>query len=165
MRSDQSTTGLVAYHKSKAYIRDNLDQAYAKMREATTAAEHWSAPNGPLFTFQDGIGKLGAALHTIQDSYAPRHVTRMDTLFWIQKIHIWDKENRDGDPSRALPPHEVFDNPRTPKSIPFLEEAKGASSDFTDCVLSNLDLTPQDYARACNDQIDAHLAVILTANL
>ena len=157
MRSDESVNGMDAYVKSRAYIREHLVSAFGEFRQ--------SMGDGSLTTFIAGLDDLAAALHTLQDSYAPGHVTRMDTTFFILEVHIWDAENRDGDPSRAIPTHEQYDDPRTPKSVPFFEEAKKATANFIYTVLSSLDQSPDDFPRALDPLLDSSLSVVLTSKM
>jgi hypothetical protein len=165
MRSKRSTPAIVAYNRSRAYIRDHLNEAYSRMREAVNATPHWYSAGTPLTTFRQGMSQLAAALHTIQDSYSPAHVERLEGLWFITDIKVYDSENIKGDVAHAIPNHDDYDNPSTPKSLPFYQEAKRTTGDFIDCVLSNLDQSPQEFTRVCGNLLESHFSVVLTSKM
>jgi hypothetical protein len=163
MRSDEATSGIVAYTKSRAYIREHLMSAFSELSKAMNNSNHWYS--NPLNSFIEGLDDLSAALHTLQDSYAPGHVTRLETVFWITEIHIWDKENRDGDPSRAIPTHEEYDDPQTLKSVPFFKEAQKTTANFIYSIFANLDESQDDFAKVIDPLLESSLSVVLTSKM
>jgi hypothetical protein len=88
--------------------------------------------------FRSGLEKLGAALHTLEDSYAPGHVQRGDDGV-IEDVHIWDDENRNRDDSKKWEGHHAYDEPDNPKSNRFYLMAQDGVAEVIFTVLSTLD--------------------------
>jgi len=138
MRSSLAVSSLDAFNQSKAYINEHLTGAWTKYREAVYHEDKWYdlGPDSWMI-FDKGNGELARALHTIEDSYAPGHVTRASPLGFIEEVHVWDDENKN--PAPGWPGHHALDNPSAPESSEFYEMAKRTTTDLIVCVLSNLD--------------------------
>jgi hypothetical protein len=121
MRSSASISSTDA---SKAYIIEHLTGAWSKYREAVNHQDKWYDVLTTSSTiFWEGNYELGKALHTIEDSYAPGHVTRKSGSGFIVQVNIWDDANKNPDPTRDWPGHEALDNPNNEKSREFLHSA------------------------------------------
>jgi len=152
MRSSESVSSLEAYNASKAYIIEHLDGAWSKYREAVNYQDKWyNVLTSSSSIFWEGNYELGKALHTIEDSYAPGHVTRKSGSGFIVQVNIWDDANKNPDPARDWPGHEALDNPNNEKSREFYAMAKNTSAALIVCVLKNLD---QDEVAATKDLRD-----------
>jgi hypothetical protein len=124
-------------------------------------AHAWFFGSRDISLFKDGMAELAKALHCLKDSYAPGHVTRLDGLNWIIRVNIWDKDNKEGDPSRAIPSHEEYDNPDHPKSRPFFLAAREANGELIACVLSNLDQDELTFKTALDNLLAHFLATCM----
>lgn len=155
MRSSESLSSLDAYHASKAYIRQHLSGAWSKYREAIYYQDKWYDVLTTSSTiFGEGNYELAKALHTIEDSYAPGHVTRKPGSGFIVRVNIWDDENKQPDPARDWPGHEALDNPNHEKSREFYAMAKGATATLIVCVLRNLDQDEAAFTKDLGDTIE-----------
>jgi hypothetical protein len=151
MRSSASISSLEAYNASKAYIIEHLTGAWRKYREAVNYQDKWyDVLTSSSSIFWEGNYELGKALHTIEDSYAPGHVTRKSGSGFIVQVNIWDDANKNPNPP-DWPGHEALDNPNNEKSREFFVMAKDATSTLIVCVLKNLD---QDEAASTKDLKD-----------
>lgn len=152
MRSSESVSSLEAYNASKAYIIEHLNGAWTKYREAVNYQDKWyDVLTSSSSIFWEGNYELGKALHTIEDSYAPGHVTRKSGSGFIVQVNIWDDANKNPDPARDWPGHEALDNPNNEKSREFYAMAKNTTAALIVCVLKNLD---QDEAASTKDLRD-----------
>ncbi|MBV8969496.1 MAG: hypothetical protein JO331_10620 [Verrucomicrobia bacterium] len=157
MRSSASVSSLEAYNASKAYIIQHLTGAWSKYREAVNFQDKWyDVLNSSSSIFWEGNYELGKALHTIEDSYAPGHVTRKPGSGFIVQVNIWDDENKNPDPARDWPGHEALDNPNHEKSREFFVKAKEASAALIICVLANLDQDEPAFTKAVKDSIEKY---------
>jgi hypothetical protein len=157
MRSSAGVSSAEAYNASKAYIIQHLTGAWSKYREAVNYQDKWyDIATSSSLIFWDGNYELGKALHTIEDSYAPGHVTRKPGSGYIVQVNIWDDENKNPDPARDWPGHEALDNPSNAKSSEFFKKAKEASSTLIVCVLSNLDQTDAAFAKDLRDTVEKY---------
>ena len=157
MRSSASVSSLEAYNASKAYIIQHLTGAWSKYREAVNFQDKWyDVLNSSSSIFWEGNYELGKALHTIEDSYAPGHVTRKPGSGFIVQVNIWDNENKNPDPARDWPGHEALDNPNHEKSREFFVKAKEASAALIVSVLANLDQDEPAFTKAVKDSIEKH---------
>jgi hypothetical protein len=151
MRSSASISSLEAYNASKAYIIEHLTGAWRKYHEAVNYQDKWyDVLTSSSSIFWEGNYELGKALHTIEDSYAPGHVTRKSGSGFIVQVNIWDDANKNPNPP-DWPGHEALDNPNNEKSREFFAMAKDATSTLIVCVLRNLD---QDEAASTKDLKD-----------
>jgi|SRR5271166_2748954 len=111
MRSSADVSSLEAYNMSKAYITQHLTGAWSKYREAVNYRDKWyDVLNSSSSIFWEGNYELGKALHTIEDSYAPGHVTRKSGSGFIVKVNIWDDDNKKPNPPDWLG-HHALDDP------------------------------------------------------
>jgi hypothetical protein len=172
MRSQPEISSWKAYIASREYIRFYTVQAWLKVRDALsiTPGTDFSDKLHDFFfdardigLFQDGLAQLAKALHCLEDSYAPGHVDRIDGLNWIKEVHIWDDLNKNGDPSRAIPKHEEYDNPQHPKSQPFFQAAKEANGELIFCVLANFDRSEIDFRSDLDNLLARFLATCMPA--
>jgi hypothetical protein len=145
MRSATGVSSWEAYLASRAYIWNRLIRSWSYFRYSlsdNTQKVRWSndftAPPEPVCgpCFNVGLHFLGAALHTLQDSYAPGHVQRSGQEV-IEKVHIWDTQNQN--PHDGWDGHHAYDNPSNPTSQPHYYAARIATAEYTFAVLSNLD--------------------------
>jgi hypothetical protein len=166
MRSSASVSSLDAYKASKSYIIKHLHGAWSKYKEAVDHQDKWYDITSASEIFWEGHYELARALHTIEDSYAPGHVTRArGGSSWIVRVNIWDDENKNPDPEtggKNWPGHEALDDPSNPYSSDFFEKAKEASSTLIVCVLSNLDQQEEAFANDLRDTVEKyfHLASV-----
>jgi hypothetical protein len=152
MRSSAGISSLEAYNASKAYIIEHLTGAWSKYREAVNYQDKWyDVLTSSSSIFWEANYELGKALHTIEDSYAPGHVTRKSGSGFIVQVNIWDDANKNPDPARDWPGHEALDNPNNEKSREFFAMAKDTTAALIVCVLKNLD---QDEAASAKDLRD-----------
>jgi hypothetical protein len=151
MRSHETTTVHDAFMESRAYIWRNLYLAWDSMRKGVYDKPHWYdfIYNSAMSDFDKGIHHLAAALHTIEDSYAPGHVQRNSQSGVIEDIHYWDKENKKPDAARDWPGHEALDDPMTPESRIFYQLGREASGSLMLTVLANLDQNLEIYKGNC----------------
>jgi hypothetical protein len=144
MRSRPEVTSEAAYRASYEYIQGNCIAAWASLKQATTAHTGWwdqvkeSLYEESLHALIDGEDRLALALHTLEDSFAPGHVTRNGSEV-IEKVHIWNDENKKPDPSSGWPGHEALDDPSNTQSRPHYYAAQFAVRDLIYCIFSNLD--------------------------
>ena len=88
MRSSAGVSSLEAYDASKAYIIEHLTGAWSKYREAVNYQDKWyDVLTSSSSIFWEGNYELGKALHTIEDSYAPGHVTRKSGSGFIVQVN------------------------------------------------------------------------------
>jgi hypothetical protein len=157
MRSSASVSSLEAYNMSKAYIIEHLTGAWSKYREAVYYQDKWyDVLTSSSSIFWEGNYELGKALHTIEDSYAPGHVTRKPGSGFIVQVNIWDDENKKPDPARDWPGHEALDNPNNEKSREFFAKAKEASATLIVCVLANLDQAEPAFTKDLRDTFEKY---------
>jgi hypothetical protein len=157
MRSSASVSSLEAYNASKAYIIQHLTSAWRKYREAVYYQDKWyDVLNSSSSIFWEGNYELGKALHTIEDSYAPGHVTRKPGSGFIVRVNIWDDENKNPDPAKDWPGHEALDNPNHEKSREFFVKAKEASASLIVCVLQNLDQAEPAFTKDVKDSVETY---------
>jgi hypothetical protein len=164
MRSSAGVSSLEAYKASKSYIIQHLSGAWGKYREAVYHQDKWyDALTSASTIFWEGNYELGKALHTIEDSYAPGHVTRArGGSCWIVRVNIWDDENKNPDPEtggKNWPGHHALDDPNNEYSSDFFKKAKEASSTLIVCVLSNLDQTEAAFAKDLRDTVERYFHV------
>jgi hypothetical protein len=144
MRSSESISSEGAFRQSKAYISGNLTDAWSKFRQALDRQDNQSSddvgPGHSLWVmFMSGNDPLAKALHTIEDSYAPGHVTRASGLGCIQEVHIWDEDNKNANADTGWPGHHALDEPTAAQSAEFYDMARSTAGDLILCVLANLD--------------------------
>jgi hypothetical protein len=139
MRSLKSTTFQEAYQKSTGYISNHLTLAWKGMHNAVMHQKKWYdfVADSTMTDFDEGVAHLVSALHTIEDSYAPGHVSRDQLTGRIIDIHVWDEANKKG--TNGMPGHEALDNPNTRQSVAFFNLARQATGEMILCVLANLD--------------------------
>jgi len=152
MRSSLAVSSLDAFNQSKAYINEHLTGAWTNYREAVYH-EDKRYDLGPTswIIFDKGNGELARALHTIEDSYAPVHVTRASPLDFIEEVHVWDGENKN--PANGWPGHHALDDPSTPESSEFFGMAKRMTADLIVRVLSNLDQDQASFRQDLGDRM------------
>jgi hypothetical protein len=154
MRSSIAVSSLDAFNQSKAYINGHLTGAWTKYREAVYHEDKWYDLGQTSWgIFAEGNGELARALHTIEDSYAPGHVTRASPLGFIEEVHVWDDENKNPNPANDWPGHHALDDPSAPKSSEFFEMAKRTTADLIVCVLSNLDQDEATFRQDLGDRM------------
>lgn len=160
MRSTETTTQREAYLKSRKHIWDNLCLAWRHMRKGIFHQKHWYdfLYNSSFSDFDDGIENLAAALHTIEDSYAPGHVKRNISSGVIEEIHYWDKENKTA--SKDWPGHEALDEPTTAQSRPFFEMCRTDAADLIHCVLANLDQDEGTFLQDLTERFNKHFTAM-----
>jgi hypothetical protein len=160
MRSHESTKLDDAFMASRAHIWNQLYYAWYFMRRGVYDKAHWYdfIWDRAISDFNHGIDHLGAALHTIEDSYAPGHVQRNSTTGVIEDIHYWDKENRDKNTARHWPGHEALDDPNTAQSKPFYMAGVDAAADLILAVLANLDQPYAIYKANCTPTFNMYFA-------
>jgi hypothetical protein len=164
MRSHESTTVHEAYIASRAHIWNNLYYAWARMKAGIYDKSHWYDffYNASVSDFNKGIGYLAAALHTIEDSYAPGHVQRRSESGVIDDIHYWNKDNKKPNAARDWPGHEALDDPTTPQSRIFYQMGREASGSLMACVLANLDEPAPVYVANCTEVFNKHFVASFT---
>ncbi|MBI1832097.1 MAG: hypothetical protein HYR84_11675 [Planctomycetes bacterium] len=59
--------------------------------------------------FQAGMSDLGAALHTLQDSFSPAHTLRDGSGRFVENVFNWSLDNRHSDPAINWPGHSTLD--------------------------------------------------------
>jgi hypothetical protein len=160
MRSHKDTRLDDAFLASRAHIWNQLYYAWYYMRRGVYDKSHWYdfIWDRAISDFDDGIDHLGAALHTIEDSYAPGHVKRNLTSGVIEDIHYWDKENREKDTAHNWPGHEALDDPNTLQSKPFYQLGLGATASLIVAVLANLDQPYAIYKSNCTPLFNKYFA-------
>jgi hypothetical protein len=161
MRSSASVSSLEAYKASKSYIIQHLNDAWSKYREAVYHQDKWHDVLTTASTiFCEGNYELGKALHPIEDSYAPGHVTREPGgSSWIVRVNIWDDENKNPDPETGgeiWPGHHALDDPTNSHSSDFFNKAIEASSTLIVCVLSDLDQPEAAFAKDLRDTAEKY---------
>jgi hypothetical protein len=157
MRSSASVSSLDAYNASKSYIIEHLTGAWSKYREAVYYQDKWyDVLTSSSSIFWEGHYELGKSLHTIEDSYAPGHVTRKSGSGFIVQVNIWDDENKNPDPSRDWPGHEALDNPNHEKSREFYAMAKETTASLIVCVLRNLDQDQAAFTKDLKDSVERY---------
>jgi len=155
MRSSASVSSLEAYNASKSYIIKHLTDAWSKYREAIKYQDKWyEVITSSSSLFWDGNFELGRALHTIEDSYAPGHVTRVPGSGFIVRVNIWDDENRKPDLSKHWLGHHALDEPA--HSQAFYVMAQETTTALIVCVLRNLDQEPHDFTKDLTDSIERY---------
>jgi hypothetical protein len=156
MRSNESISSTEALYASREYMQDHLVKSWTSFAEALRDPHgFWEnvgnlfadSQGGRGFAFRDARKNLGAALHTIQDSYAPGHVERMFGTEIIVRVNIWDKDNQDADPSRNWDGHHAYDEPENKTAKPHYWSARLATAECIFTVLSNLGQS-EEVARA-----------------
>jgi hypothetical protein len=124
MRSHISVPSRAAHFASSGYIWDHLFRAWFMMNKAVNTEEETLLQEVPIFgvlfghpkiDFNNGILYLAQALHPVEDSFAPGHVTRMEANpGCILEVHPWDADNMT---AHYLPDgsywegHGAYDNP------------------------------------------------------
>ena len=155
MRSSESVSSLEAYNASKAYIVQHLTDAWNKYREAVRYQDKWyDVLTSSSMIFGEGNYELGRALHTIEDSYAPGHVTRTLGSGFIVRVNIWDDENKKPDPSKQWLGHKALDDPGN--SPEFFAMAKETTTALIVCVLRNLDQEQPVFTKDLMDSIERY---------
>jgi hypothetical protein len=136
MRSSEGVSSSKAFQASKAYIADHLMKAWSAYRKAIYHKDSGRFPVS-IRLFYEGNIELTRALHTIEDSYAPGHVTREEATGVIITVHIWDKKNRNA--HENWPGHHALDDPKHPDSMEFFQMAIQTCAALIVLVLANLD--------------------------
>jgi hypothetical protein len=158
MRSRPEVSSDQAYNASVKYIRDNLTSAWNSFNKAMGERD-----NHPFFTDPVGVDTdsflfyLAKALHTVEDSYAPGHVTR-NAHELIEEVHIWDDANKKPDPDNDWPGHTALDDPAHPKSASHFRAGKYAVQDAILCIATNLNQTDATFQAALNGVIAKHFS-------
>jgi hypothetical protein len=145
MRSRDDVTSDQAYLASRAYIKGHLVKAADALGGSLADAHGFWGKVGDAFDlsaggrgafFRDGLEHLGAALHTLQDSYAPGHVQRNASEI-IEKVNIWDPDNQNAHDDWEG--HHAYDEPTNRTSSPHFHSARTATADTIYAVLADLD--------------------------
>jgi hypothetical protein len=145
MRSRDDVTSDQAYFASRAYIKGHLVEAADALGGSLADAHGFWEKVGDAFDlsaggrgafFRDGLKHLGAALHTLQDSYAPGHVQRNASEI-IEKVNIWNPDNQNAHDDWEG--HHAYDEPTNRTSSPHFHSARTATADTIYAVLANLD--------------------------
>jgi hypothetical protein len=164
MRSHETTTVHDAFLDSRAHIWKNLYYAWFYMRKGVYDKPHWYDffYDAAVSDFHKGIDYLAAALHTVEDSYAPGHVQRNSVSGVIEDIHYWDKDNKKPNAARDWPGHEALDDPMTPQSRIFYQLGREASGSLMVTVLANLDQTLDIYKTNCTPVFNKYFTASFT---
>jgi hypothetical protein len=172
MRSRPDVTSEEAYRKSRDYIFNHLIGAWSCFRGALADPHGFWENVGSIFEassgtraffFRDGLKHLGAALHTLEDSYAPGHVRRSSAEI-IERVNIWDAENQNADPARNWDGHHAYDDPSNPTSQPHYYAARAAVGAVIFEVLVNVDQDEGTARQAIGNALDARLIAVCTAD-
>jgi hypothetical protein len=169
MRSRDDVTSTAAYFASRAYILSHLTLSWssfkAALEEPTSTWESFVRVWGPNYTqgkqFAEGLKHLGAALHTLEDSYAPGHVRRSSAEV-IERVNIWDDDNQTehGD----WEGHHAYDEPSNQTSRPHYYAARTAVADVIFAVLANLDQDEGASRTSIGNTLDSKLIAVCTAD-
>ena len=165
MRSLPTTTPQQAHEASRKYIWHNLYLAWYFMHSGVTAEEETLWQQLTSLSYQDfmtgGIGHLAKALHTIEDSYAPGHVTREVGVDTMRCIHAWDDDNKTahGD----WQGHAAYDDPwHNQLSAYFFYRCRDAAGELILTILENLDKDQTQYVTSCTPKFQRYFYLDLS---
>jgi hypothetical protein len=169
MRSRAEVTSTEAYFASRAYILNHLISSWSSfntaLRDPKGAWESFSRLWGPNYCqakdFAEGLKQLAAALHTLEDSYAPGHVRRSDAEV-IEKVNIWNEENQTAHDDWEG--HHAYDEPSNTKSRPHFYAARVAVADCVFAVLANLDQDEGAARTSIGNTLDSKLIAVCVAD-
>jgi hypothetical protein len=162
MRSLPTTAPQQAHEASRRYIWHHLYVCWSSMHSAVIAEENafWqqlrSYPD-----FMSGVGDLATALHTIEDSYAPGHVTREVGVGTIRCVHAWDDDNKTahGD----WKGHAAYDDPwHDQTSAYFFYKGRDAAGELILTILENLDQDQAQYVANCTPKFQRYFHLDLS---
>jgi hypothetical protein len=156
MRSRSDVTAWDAYKASYEHVAQALRGSWQDFKgalhdrsgfwgEIADIAGGVAGARGLLF--RGGLDKLGSALHTLEDSFAPGHVGRgRDGM--IEDVHIWDAANRDANAAAQWEGHHAYDNPSNARSSLFYAMARDNATEVVFTLLSTLNAEPEAYSCA-----------------
>jgi hypothetical protein len=160
MRSRPEVSSDQAYLASVKYIRDHMTLAWRALAKARIDLNNRSFFSDPAFGDSDDfLDELSKALHTVEDSYAPGHVTR-NAHELIEEVHIWDDANKNANPKTGWPGHSALDEPTHPMTAPHFRAAGFATRDMILCILTTFDQQEPAFQAALNGAISKHFSGI-----
>jgi hypothetical protein len=160
MRSLPTTTPQQANEASRKYIWQNLLRSWNSMHSAVVAHGFWSELRS-YTDFMGGVGDLGSALHTIEDSYAPGHVTREVGVGTMRCIHAWDDDNKT--PHGDWKGHAAYDDPwHDQTSAYFFYKGRDAAGELILSILENLDKDQAQYLTSCTPKFQRYFYLDLS---
>jgi hypothetical protein len=164
MRSLPTTTPQQAHEASRKYIWHYLYRCWRSMHFAVTAKENtfWQQMTSLSYPdFMSGVGDLATALHTIEDSYAPGHVTREVGVCTMRCIHAWDDDNKTahGD----WKGHAAYDDPwHNEISAYFFYKGRDAAGELILTIFENLDKDQAQYVASCTPKFQRYFYLDLS---